>query len=224
VGFGADAMTMIGAGARCQVPVLVGVPQLVGGGAVGLAIGDSLSISERSARVARMVGGARVVVESAVALTQEIHDGPFETYTGHGIWAAWDGQWTYSLADKGILRIDLDPNLERAWQEEREASTVSRAIAEGLPKTKALGFPFRMEMSGFAHLPESLPVVADIGVVWPMLARRVAKALGVDLGFLSYPQSTPEGSTMRDWIVENVHPMHRQQMQSSVRRWLEECG
>ena len=22
-------------------------------------------------------------------LTQEIHDGPFETYTGHGLWAAW---------------------------------------------------------------------------------------------------------------------------------------
>ena len=91
VGFGADPMTMIGAGARCQVPVLVGVPQLVGGGAVGLAIGDSLPISERSSRVARLVGGARVIVESAVALTQEIHDGPFETYTGHGIWADWDG-------------------------------------------------------------------------------------------------------------------------------------
>ena len=223
-GFGADAMTMIGAGARRQVPVLVGVPQLVGGGAVGLAIGDSLPISERSARVARIVGGARVIVESAVALTQEIHDGPFETYTGHGIWAAWDGQWTYSLADKQIVRIDLDPNLERAWQEERRDRTVSRAIAEGLPKTKLLGLAFRMEMSGFARLPGSLPVVADIGVVWPVLAWRVASALDIALDFLSFPQSTPEGQAMRDWIVANVRPVNRQEMRVGVRRWLEEGG
>jgi hypothetical protein len=224
VGFGADAMTMIGAGARRRVPVLVGVPQLVGGGAVGLAIGDSLPISERSARVARIVGGARVIVESAVALTQEIHDGPFETYTGHGIWAAWDGQWTYSLADKQIVRVDLDPNLERAWQEERQARSVSRAIAEGLPKTKLLGLAFRMEMSGFARLPGSLPLVADIGLVWPVLAWHVAAALDIDLDFLSFPQATPEGQAMRDWIVENVRPVNRQEMRVGVRRWLEGCG
>ena len=222
VGYGADPMTMIGAGARCGVPVLVGVPQLVGGGAVGLAIGDSLPISERSARVARLVGRARVIVESAVALTQEIHDGPFETYTGHGIWADWEGQWTYSLADKQIVRFDLDPNLERAWQQERQDSTVSRAIAEGLPKTKLLGLAFRMEMSGFARLPGSLPVVADIGVVWPVLAWRVATALDIDLDFLSFPQSAPEGRAMRDWIVENVRPVSRQQMRVGVRRWMEE--
>ena len=222
VGFGADPMTMIGAGARCQVPVLVGVPQLVGGGAVGLAIGDSLPISERSSRVARLVGGARVIVESAVALTQEIHDGPFETYTGHGIWADWDGGWTYSLADKQIVRFDLDPSLERAWQHERQDSTVSRAIAEGLPKTKLLGLAFRMEMSGFARLPGSLPVVADIGVVWPVLAWHVATALDVDLDVLSFPQSTPEGHAMRDWIVKNVRPVSRQRMRAGVRRWMEE--
>jgi hypothetical protein len=221
VGLGADPMTMIGAGARCQVPVLVGVPQLVGGGAVGLAIGDSLPISERSTRVARAVGGASVIVESAVALTQEIHDGPFETYTGHGIWAAWDGQWTFSLAGKQIVRIDLDPDLERAWQEERQDRTVSRAIAEGLPKTKLLGLAFRMEMSGFARLPGSLPIVADIGVVWPVLAWRVATALDIALDFLSFPQSTPEGQAMRDWIVENVDPVNRQEMRAGVRRWLE---
>lgn len=224
VGFGADAMTMVGAGARRRVPVLVGVPQLVGGGAVGLAIGDSLPISERSARVARIVGGARVIVESAVALTQEIHDGPFETYTGHGIWAAWDGQWTYSLADKQIVRVDLDPNLERAWQEERQDRTVSRAIAEGRPKTKLLGLAFRMEMSGFARLPGSLPIVADIGVVWPVLAWRVATALDIDLDFVSFPQSTPEGQVMREWIVENVRPVSRQEMRAGVRRWLEGGG
>jgi hypothetical protein len=222
VGLGGDPMTMIGAGARCQVPVLVGVPQLVGGGAVGLAIGDSLAISERSARVARMIGGARVIVESAVALTQEIHDGPFETYTGHGIWAGWDGQWTYSLADKQIVRIDLDPNLERAWLQERQDSTVSRAIAEGLPKTKLMGLAFRMEMSGFARLPGSLPIVADIGLVWPILAWRVAIALDVALDFLSYPQSTPEGKAMRDWIVDNVRPVDRQKMRAGARRWMED--
>ena len=222
VGFGADPMTMIGAGARCDVPVLVGVPQLVGGGAVGLAIGDSLPISERSASVARLLGGARVIVESAVALTQEIHDGPFETYTGHGIWASWDGGWTYSLADKQIVRFDLDPNLERAWQQERQDSAVSRAIAEGLPKTKLLGLAFRMEMSGFARLPGSLPVVADIGVLWPILAWRVAAALDVSLDFLSFPQSEPEGQAMRDWIVEQVRPVNRQSMRQGVRRWMEE--
>ncbi len=222
VGFGADPMTMIGAGARCDVPVLVGVPQLVGGGAVGLSIGDSLPVSERSARVARLLGGARVIVESAVALTQEIHDGPFETYTGHGIWSGWDGGWTYSLADKQIVRFDLDPNLERAWQQERQDSTVSRAIAEGLPKTKLLGLAFRMEMSGFARLPGSLPVVADIGVLWPILAWRVAAALDISLDFLSFPQSEPEGQAMRDWIVEQVRPVDRQRMRQGVRRWIEE--
>ena len=60
---------------------------MVGGGAVGLAIGDSISITERSARIANILGEADIIIESAVALTQEIHDGPFETYTGHGIWA-----------------------------------------------------------------------------------------------------------------------------------------
>ena len=33
-----------------------------------------------------IVEKADAVIESAVALTQEIHDGPFECYTGHGIW------------------------------------------------------------------------------------------------------------------------------------------
>jgi hypothetical protein len=35
-------MTMIGAGAKNNVPVLVSVPQLVGSGNVGLAIEDSI--------------------------------------------------------------------------------------------------------------------------------------------------------------------------------------
>lgn len=160
-GWGADPRTMIGAGARQGLPVLVSVPQLVGG-AVGLAIADSSTITQHSMRVAEVLASADVIIESAVALTQEIHDGPFETYTGHGIWATWDGYKTYSLADKTLVRIDLDPNLKQAWLAERQSQTVQEAINQGLPKTKLTGIPFRMEMSGFARLEGSLPVVRDL--------------------------------------------------------------
>ncbi len=224
VGGGADPRTMIGAAAARGVPVLVGIPQLIGGGSVGLAVGDSLSITERASCVARLLGRADLIIESAVALTQEIHDGPFETYTGHGIWAQWSGQWTYTLADKTIIRIDLDPNLERAWQQERTEGTVSRAIAEGLPKTKLLDVPFRMEMSGFSRLPGSLPLIADIGVIWPLLATRVTQALDIDLDFISYPQSTPQGKAMRQDIVHNVHPVSRDRMLKAARRLIEEAS
>jgi len=133
-GYGADRLTMIGAGAEHNVPVLVTVPQLVGGGEVGLAIGDSLSISERCYRIAKLLGSADVIIESALALSQEVHDGPFERFTGHGIWADWEEGWTYSLADKKIVRIDLDTNLEKAWMHERKSKMVSEAVHKGLPK------------------------------------------------------------------------------------------
>ncbi len=203
-GRGADPRTMIGAGWRAGVPVLVTIPQLVGGGGVGLAIGDSLSITERAARIARMMAEADVIVESAVALTQEIHDGPFETFTGHGIWAARDGHPVYSLRDKTLIRFDLDPGLQRVWEIERRSSTVQEAINRGLPKTKLLKVPFRMEMSGFARLPGSLPVVGDIGVLWPILAADVARRLQIDLEFLPCPQQTEAGRQMRESIVRNV--------------------
>ena len=167
-GFGADPYTMIGAGARKKIPVLVTVPQLVGGGEVGLAIGDSISISQRCRGIADLLDSADVIIESAVALSQEIHDGPFERYTGHGIWSHWEGDRTYSLAKKKILRIDLDPSLEKAWQHERRDGRVSRAVDRGLPKTKSMDIPFRMEMSGFARIPGSLPIVGDIGEIWPI--------------------------------------------------------
>ena len=48
-GLGADPRTMIGAAAAAGVPALVSVPQLVGGGAVGMAIGDSIPLKQRSA-------------------------------------------------------------------------------------------------------------------------------------------------------------------------------
>lgn len=217
VGHGADRMTMLGAAAANNKELLVTVPQLVGGAAVGLAIGDSISITERSMRIAKMMGKADIIIESAVALTQEIHDGPFEMYTGHGIWPDHEGYYTYSLADKTIIRIDLDPNLELAWKKQRESNIVQEAIAKGLPKTKLTGVPFRMEMSGFARLPGSIPIIEDIGKIWPIIALKVAERLGINLDFISYPQGTEEGQKMREWIVENVRPVNRKKMYAAFK-------
>ena len=216
-GLGADPYTMIGAGARKKIPVLVTVPQLVGGGEVGLAIGDSISISQRCRGIADLLDSADVIIESAVALSQEIHDGPFERYTGHGIWSHWEGDRTYSLAKKKILRIDLDPSLEKAWQHERRDGRVSRAVDRGLPKTKSMDIPFRMEMSGFARIPGSLPIVGDIGEIWPILATRVSEALGIQLDLMSYKQSTPQGDAFREWIVREVRPLDKNRMFKALR-------
>jgi hypothetical protein len=217
-GYGADRLTMIGAGAEHGVPVLVTVPQLVGGGEVGLAVGDSLSLSERCYRIAHVLSSADVIIESALALSQEVHDGPFERFTGHGIWADWEGGWTYSLADKKIVRIDLDPNLEKAWMRERTSKTVSEAVHKGLPKTKFMRIPFRMEISGFARIPGSLPIVGAIGEIWPVLATMVADALDVHLDFMSYKQSLPAGQRIREWIVENVKPVKRERVFAAAGR------
>lgn len=209
VGYGADYMTMIGAGARLGKPVIVTVPQLVGGGKVGFAIGDSIPISERSLHIAKLLDSADVIIESAIALCQEIHDGPFETFTGHGVWADWEKEWTFSLANKKIIRIDLDPNLEQAWKQERENEIITEAVIKGLPKAKMTGLPFRMEMSGFARIPGSLPIIYDIGTIWPILAMFVADELNISLDFMSYNQSLKEGQKMREWIVDNVMPVDK---------------
>jgi hypothetical protein len=211
-GLGADERTMIGIGARTGRPVLVTIPQLIGGGRVGLAIGDSVPIAQRAARLARMLSEADVIIESGVALTQEIHDGPFETYTGHGLWAAWQGHKTYSLQGKSLIRIDLDPALEQVWRIEREGGAVQSAIADGLPKTKLFKVPFRMEMSGFARHEGSLAIIGDLGAVWPLLADRIAGRLGVELRFMSYPQQTEAGRAMREWIVREIRPLSRRKM------------
>lgn len=216
-GLGADSLTMIGAGAFNDVPVLVSIPQLVGGGEVGISVGDSISIKERSLRMAKMIESASVIIESAVALTQEIHDGPFELFTGHGIWTDWQGDWTYSLADKKIIRIDLDSNLEKVWSKEQRTGKVGRAVQKGLPKTKILGVPFRMEMSGFARIPGSLPIIADIGATWPVVMIRVAEALKVPLDFISYPQHLPEGQDFREWIVKKIQPIDREKLLKSIK-------
>jgi len=216
-GLGADERTMIGTGVRENIPVIVSAVQLIGGGVVGLSIGDSISFKQRSAMVASILNGADVIVESGVALTQEIHDGPFETYTGHGIWSAWEGAKTFSLKGKTLIRIDLDPNLEKAWQMERKGGSVQKAIDEGLPKTKFLEVPFRMEMSGFARLEDSIPIREDLGVVWPVITLKVSEKLGISLDFLSYPQETSAGKKMREWMVNNVKILNRELMYKRVK-------
>ena len=211
-GHGADARTMIGIGARLGVPVLVTIPQLVGGAMVGLCIGDSISLTERASRIARMLDDADLIIESGIALTQEIHDGPFETYTGHGLWSAWQGHFTYSLEGKTLIRIDLDPSLETICRIEREGHAVQAAIADGMPKTKLFKVPFRMEMSGFARHEGSMAIIGDLGVVWPIVAVRAADLLGIPLEFMSYPQQTDEGKAMREAIVRDVKPISRAKM------------
>jgi len=211
-GLGADAKTMIGAGARKRVPVVVSVPQLIGGGMVGLCIGDSISFKQRSTLIATMLSGASVIIESGIALSQEIHDGPFETYTGHGIWSAWGGHGTFSLKDKVLVRIDLDPNLEKVWEVEKLDGEVQRSVDQGLPKTKTFKVPFRMEMSGFARLEGSIPLIGDLGVIWPLIAEEVSDRLKLNLGFISYPQENENGKEMRNWSEENVGIVDRHQM------------
>ena len=208
-GWGCDRRTMLGIGAEKGLPVLVTIPQMIGGGAIGIAIGESISVGERSLRVAQMLGKADIIIESAVALTQEIHDGPFETYTGHGIWSHWKGMGTYSLKGKTLIRIDLDENLRKAQDIQKESKLIQEAIDKGLPKTKIAKIPFRMEMSAFARHEGSIPIIGDIGKIWPLIAATAAERLGVSLGFMSYSQETDEGRKMRDWIVENVGILDR---------------
>ncbi|MDO4949004.1 MAG: hypothetical protein Q4E55_02390 [Bacteroidales bacterium] len=215
-GWGCDSRTMLGAGARKGIPVLVTLPQLVGGGHVGLDVGDSIAIAERSRRISELLGSADVIIESAVALTQEIHDGPFETYTGHGIWSWWQHQPTYSLRGKTLIRFDLDENLRKAQDLQKQNAMIQEAINKGLPKTKLSKIPFRMEMSAFARHEGSLPVIGDIGMIWPIFALRMADALGIDLGYMSYKQETDDGKLMRQWIVDNIKPFDKKLMQARL--------
>lgn len=206
-GLGADPLTMLGACARRGVPCLVSVPQLVGGGQVGLAVGDSVSISQRSGLLAEMLAGADLIIESGLALAQEIHDGPFELFTGHGLWARHEGMPTFSLEHKPLVRIDLDPAIRRVWEMQHATQSVARSIDQGLPKACHMGVAFRMEMSGFARLPHSLPILGDLGVVWPVLASRVAKSLGVKPAFMCYKQGSALGESLRQYIVSQVRPV-----------------
>jgi hypothetical protein len=67
-----------------------------------------------------------------------------------------------------------------------------------------------MEMSGFARIPGSLPIVGDIGEIWPILATRIADALDLKLDFMSYKQSQPAGQKVREWIARNVAPLNKE--------------
>ena len=218
-GWGCDSRTMLGMGAEKGLPVLVTIPQMVGGGHVGLAVGDSIPVAERSRRIADMLGAADVIIESAVALTQEIHDGPFETYTGHGIWSWWQGQPVFSLEGKTLIRFDLDENLRLAQDLQKKSSMIQEAIDKGLPKTKISKIPFRMEMSAFARHEGSIPVIGDIGMIWPVFAVKIADELGIKLDFISYKQETEEGREMREWIVRNVKFLDREKMLKKFREW-----
>lgn len=215
-GWGCDERTMLGAGAKKGVPVIVTIPQLIGGGHVGLSIGDSIPIAQRARRVASILESADVILESGVALTQEIHDGPYETYTGHGIWSWWQKQPTYSLKEKTLIRFDLDENLRKAQDLQKQSSLIQEAIDKGLPKTKISKIPFRMEMSAFARHEGSLPVIGDIGMIWPVFAKRVADALNIKLDFMSYKQETEDGKAMREWIVKNIKPFSKAKMHARL--------
>lgn len=217
-GWGCDEKSMLGIGAKKGIPVLVSIPQMVGGGYVGIAVGDSIPIGERSSRVAEMLGSADVIIESAVVLTQEIHDGPFETYTGHGIWSHWTGKPTYSLREKDLIRFDLDENLKRAWDLDKKGGDIQKAIDQGLPKTKMSKIPFRMEMSAFSRLERSIPVIGDIGVIWPIISYEIATKLGIDLDFLSHPQQTEKGKAMREAIVTDVKPLDMDKVRATARK------
>ena len=96
---------------------------------------------------------------------------------------------------------------------------IQEAIDKGLPKTKISKIPFRMEMSAFARHEGSLPVIGDIGMIWPVFATKIADALGIELEFMSYKQETEEGRAMREWIVENVRPLDRAEMLKKYREW-----
>ena len=69
-----------------------------------------------------------------------------------------------------------------------------------------------MEMSGFARLEGSLPVTADIGVAWPVIASRLEDLLSLQFDFIPAPQETAEGQRMRDWIADTVLPVDRARM------------
>ena len=101
---------------------------------------------------------------------------------------------------------------------ERDGGGVQKAIADGLPKTKLFKVPFRMEMSGFARHEGSIPIIGDIGAVWPLIAARAARRLGVELSFLSYPQDTDPGRAMRAHIVGDVKPYSRDKMLAALEK------
>ena len=62
----------------------------------------------------------------------------------------------------------------------------------------------------------SIPIIGDIGLVWPIMARRIAQRLTIELEFMSYPQQTSQGQAVREYIVEEVQPLNRTKMLDAV--------
>jgi hypothetical protein len=69
-----------------------------------------------------------------------------------------------------------------------------------------------MEMSAFARHEGSIPIIGDIGQVWPVMAWRVAQELNVKLDFMSYSQETEDGKAMREWIVREISFLDRDKL------------
>ena len=67
-------------------------------------------------------------------------------------------------------------------------------------------------------MPGSIPIIADIGTIWPILAWQVSQRLELKLDYISYPQSTVEGQLMRDWIVKEVKFADREKMFAAFRK------
>ena len=122
------------------------------------------------------------------------------------------------------IRFDLDENIRLAQDLQKDSAMIQKAINEGLPKTKLSKIPFRMEMSAFARHEGSIPVIGDIGMIWPVFALKIADALGIDLEFMSYKQETQEGKEMRQWIVEHINYFDREKMLAGLKRWEEKNG
>ena len=71
-------------------------------------------------------------------------------------------------------------------------------------------------MSAFTRLENSIPVIGDIGELWPIFVDRICKELGVELDFSSAPQNTEEGKAMRERIVEEIKPFSLNKMRKAV--------
>jgi hypothetical protein len=78
-----------------------------------------------------------------------------------------------------------------------------------------------MEMSAFARHEGSIPVIGDIGMIWPVFAVKIADELGIKLDFMSYKQETAEGIEMREWIVRNVKFIDREKILKKFSEWNE---
>ena len=100
----------------------------------------------------------------------EIHDVFKETHTGHGIWSAWERQIFPTVCRARRWCASTSIRIRKGLVARAPVGAGPGRGEPRITKTKTTGIPFRMEMSGFARLEGSLPVTADIGVAWPVLA------------------------------------------------------